>query len=251
MKQTNLLSIACIFVFVAINSLFAQQGNVAAGGDATGTGGSMSYSTGQVDYLVYTSPQGSLSLGLQQTWFAVPQVLEIPETIISGGQSLCFNATETVIVAGNGKHFTVESGAHADIIAGHNIQMKEGTTVETGGSLHAFISDQWCDQQPAILAADIEKPFAVEQNVESQNEFSFFKVYPNPTNGDFTLEILLDEELCLLFVEIYTIHGNVITQEELPAKGLYHFSLADKQAGIYILHIFNNNHTESVKIIRQ
>ncbi len=40
----------CLCLCVATIAM-AQQGNVAAGGDASGTGGSMSYSIGQVDYL--------------------------------------------------------------------------------------------------------------------------------------------------------------------------------------------------------
>jgi hypothetical protein len=52
----------------AVGQLLAQQGNVAAGGDASGSGGSMSYSIGQSDFLYYNSAYGNLSFGLQQTW---------------------------------------------------------------------------------------------------------------------------------------------------------------------------------------
>lgn len=185
-KHTILLG---FFLFFAITAL-SQQGYVAAGGEASGAGGSMSYSIGQVEYLAYTSAQGSISLGLQQSWFIVPKILEIPAMTIITGENLCFDATETVIVAGNGKHFIVESGAHADIIAGTNIMIKEGTVVEYGASLHAYISDIMCDQQPSMLSADIENLPASELNPETFNESSFFRVYPNPTTGDFTLELL-------------------------------------------------------------
>jgi len=55
-------------LFFASSHLLAQQGNVAAGGDAFGSGGSMSYSIGQSDFLYYNSAYGNLSFGLQQTW---------------------------------------------------------------------------------------------------------------------------------------------------------------------------------------
>lgn len=234
----------------AVN-LLAQQGNVAAGGDATGTGGSMSYSIGQVDYLVYSSSQGSLSLGLQQTWFTVPEVLEIPETIISDGQSICFNATETVIVAGNGKQFIVEPNGIADIIAGHNILIKEGTTVESGGSLHAYISNIWCQPQQSLLAAYETEPTIAEPSFETPLQSDFFKVYPNPTTGDFTLELFEVEEASLLLIEIYTMQGNLILSREMPSQKQYNFSLSEKQSGFYLIRVQNREETGIAKIIKQ
>lgn len=68
MKQTKQFFFSCLFLCFSA-TLMAQQGNVAAGGDVTGSGGCMSYSVGQIDYLRYSSDQGSLSLGLQQVWF--------------------------------------------------------------------------------------------------------------------------------------------------------------------------------------
>ncbi len=48
-------SITCLLLFLFTSGAFAQEGTVAAGCEATGTGGSMSYSIGQVDYLMYSS----------------------------------------------------------------------------------------------------------------------------------------------------------------------------------------------------
>ncbi|MBK9288073.1 MAG: T9SS type A sorting domain-containing protein [Flavobacteriales bacterium] len=55
------------FIFLA-SSLQAQQNTVAAGGDAAGIGGSVSYSIGQVDYLGDASMAGSVSQGVQQPY---------------------------------------------------------------------------------------------------------------------------------------------------------------------------------------
>jgi hypothetical protein len=46
--------------------LRAQQGNVAAGGNATGSGGSVSYSIGQIDYIATAGSGGNTNEGLQQ-----------------------------------------------------------------------------------------------------------------------------------------------------------------------------------------
>ncbi len=250
MQHTKQFLITCLCLCLA-STISAQQGNVAAGGDATGTGGSMSYSIGQVDYLVYSSPQGSLSLGLQQSWFTVPLVLEIPETIITDGQSLCFNATETVIVAGNGKQFIVEPNGSAEIIAGHNILLKEGTTVESGGILHAHISNIWCQPQQSLLAASETEPAVAEPIIETPLQSDFFIVYPNPTTGEFTLELLKVEEASLLLIKGYTMQGSPVFGKELPAERLNNLSIAGRQAGIYLVKVMNQDQVGTAKIIKQ
>ncbi len=250
MKQIKHFITALLMPCLVSFNLSAQQGNVAAGGDATGTGGTMSYSIGQTDYLMYSSAQGSLSLGLQQPFLqSLPFVLEVPNTTIFGGQALCFNAEQTVIVAGDGKHFIVEAGGHADIIAGHNILLKHGTRVELSGSLYARISNIWCPPQQGMLAA-FDEPVQIKALFEPELTTNFFKVYPNPTTGDFTLELLKVEEATLLLVEIFTMQGHLITRKELPIQKQYSFSLASRQPGIYLIRVFKGQENGTGKIIK-
>jgi hypothetical protein len=245
--------ITCLCLILAI-SLSAQQGNIAAGGDATGAGGSMSYSIGQTDYLMYSSDQGSLSFGLQQTWQISeepPLTLEISDMVISAGEALCFNAVETITVAGYGDQFIVQANGHADLIAGHSIHLKHGTSVELYGSLHARISNIFCPPQQSLLASFYEEPKPIRQSFEPIQNSGFFKVYPNPTTGDFTLELLKVEEASLLLLEIYTMQGNLLLWKELPAERLNNLSIAGRQAGIYLVKVMNKNQVGTVKIIKQ
>ena len=46
--------------------LFAQQGTVACGGEASGSGGTASYTIGQIDYVTATGSNGSVTQGIQQ-----------------------------------------------------------------------------------------------------------------------------------------------------------------------------------------
>ncbi len=48
--------------------LYAQKGTVAAGGNATGSGGSVSFSVGQVDYITATGTGGRITQGIQQPY---------------------------------------------------------------------------------------------------------------------------------------------------------------------------------------
>ncbi|MFT6166260.1 MAG: hypothetical protein ACJASF_000946 [Vicingaceae bacterium] len=57
MKKTTSFLFA---VFVSLSS-FCQESTIAAGGDATGAGGSSSYTAGQVVYTTATGTNGSVA----------------------------------------------------------------------------------------------------------------------------------------------------------------------------------------------
>ncbi len=60
--------LALTFCFISCSTLAlkAQDGIVTAGGNATGAGGSVSYSIGQVDYITATGSGGTSSQGIEQ-----------------------------------------------------------------------------------------------------------------------------------------------------------------------------------------
>jgi hypothetical protein len=66
MKQTKKRIFLFCFFLTLITTIRAQQGTVAAGGDASGVDGSVSYSIGQVDYITAEGTGGTITQGLQQ-----------------------------------------------------------------------------------------------------------------------------------------------------------------------------------------
>ena len=57
-----------LIAFFASFTIHAQQTVDASGGDATGSGGSASYSVGQIVYTTHTGSNGSISQGVQQSY---------------------------------------------------------------------------------------------------------------------------------------------------------------------------------------
>jgi hypothetical protein len=59
----------------------AQQANPATGGDATGSGGSVAYTVGQIVYTTHTGTTGSVAQGVQQP-YEISVVLGIENSLI-------------------------------------------------------------------------------------------------------------------------------------------------------------------------
>lgn len=57
-----------LLMVILANNLQAQQSSLNSGGDATGSGGSVSYSIGQVVYTTNTGSTGSVAQGIQQAY---------------------------------------------------------------------------------------------------------------------------------------------------------------------------------------
>jgi hypothetical protein len=65
MTSIKTMVLGC-FLFGSTGNLNAQDGTVAAGGNASGTGGTVNYSIGVINYTTASGTGGSASLGIQQ-----------------------------------------------------------------------------------------------------------------------------------------------------------------------------------------
>ena len=91
MKQKKtFMSIA--FLLLGLGGLHAQESPTAAGGEATGTGGTASYSVGQVVYTTATGTNGSVAQGVHQP-YEISTVVGINETTIQLELSVYPNPT--------------------------------------------------------------------------------------------------------------------------------------------------------------
>jgi len=67
--KNKFLQLTLVVLFAScFTVLNAQEAIVASGGDATGSGGSASFSVGQMVYTTYTSTAGSIAQGVQQSF---------------------------------------------------------------------------------------------------------------------------------------------------------------------------------------
>ena len=175
-------------------------------------------------------------------------VSQIIENIqIFTGQSNCYNATQTIILAGNGTSFDVQSGGSATMIAGQSISYLPTTTVQSGGYMWGYIAPTgpWCvtPSMPAVAMAEDEIPRSIVQ--------SSFKVYPNPTTGNFILELTGESLVDEVQVDIYGMWGEKVLSTLLNGERKNEFSLSDKPVGVYFIRVVSGDKAETVKIIKQ
>jgi len=88
MKINYLTFVTFIFSFFFLTQIQAQESVNTAGGNASGSGGSSSYSIGQIVYSTQVGTNGSLAQGVQQP-FEISVVTELDEAT---GISLIFSA---------------------------------------------------------------------------------------------------------------------------------------------------------------
>jgi hypothetical protein len=88
--KTTLMSVA--FLLLGLEGLQAQESLTASGGDATGAGGSSSYSVGQVVYTTNTGSNGSVAQGVQQP-YEISVTTGVNETTINLELSVYPNPT--------------------------------------------------------------------------------------------------------------------------------------------------------------
>ncbi len=177
-----------------------------------------------------------------------PAVRSLQDKTISVGPE-CADATQTLLIAGNGTFYRVTGTGNVKHIAGTNIIYYPGTIVDPGGYMHGYISTIFCSPyiHPAASAPVLA---GLEDPGTGNHDNSFFKIYPNPTPGKFTLELKGDVTSAQVHVEIFGALGDRILSRDLQIDRKQEFSLSEKPTGVYVVHVTSGSKSETEKIIK-
>ena len=180
---------------------------------------------------------------------SVPPTLVVQGVTIGSGQSYCYNATQTIYIAGSGTSFVVQNGGTANMIAGQNIFYYPGTAVQSGGYMHGYIAPggPYCGG----MAPSIPAVISGEEEINFSSTSSSFVIYPNPTTGNFTLEHRGDKAFGNATVEVYGMRGEKALTSSITGVKVQLFSLSGLPPGIYFVRIVAGELTETVKLIKQ
>lgn len=170
------------------------------------------------------------------------------KNIIEGTE--CADALQTLIIAGNGTSYTVQTSGHVTHIAGQKIVYYPGTKVFPGGYLHGYISTTFCNPYQHPGAAPVVAGSG-ESNDPSGTETGFCRIYPNPTPGNLTMELDTKSAITKVHMDITGILGEKIYSADLPGDPKQEFSLAGRPSGMYVIHVSSGENTYTQKIIKQ
>ncbi len=179
---------------------------------------------------------------------SIPVNLVVQNVVIGAGQVVCYDALQTITVAGGGTNFVVENNGSATFIAGQNIIYLPGTKVEEGGYMLGKITttNQFCGSViiPAMVSTGTEDPTPALES-------TLFRLYPNPTRSAFTLEQSGTRIYDVLKVEIYNMMGERILTNEIIGQKKHEFLLSSMPVGVYFVRISGGDQVETIKLIKQ
>jgi len=208
--------------------------------------------TGGATFDLYSSTDNGNNTGWN---FLSPTYLTFPSTTITPGPQQCYEATETITTGGSGNTFIVQNGGNVKLIAGYMVKMLPGTRVYPGGYMWAYITPHgfFCDTVSTMPMAppDVTTGIPEDQFLTDHRDNSFFRIYPNPTSGVFTLELKDQNNKDRIHVTAYGIYGNIIFQEELAGGTKHEFSLAGKSAGMYFIRVVNGEQNQTKILVKR
>jgi hypothetical protein len=179
----------------------------------------------------------------------IPTNQSLENITIFSESGACYNATQTITVAGNNTYFTVEAFGEATMIAGQNIVMLPGTTVASGGYLHGYITsnDQYCLVPVASPAKSAEnkgdKPAAA-------NEFTL-KLFPNPATAEVVLDLQGIADGTQANLEMLGMRGDVIRTGSFSENGKHLLSLYNLPAGVYCIRMISGNQVITKMLLKK
>jgi hypothetical protein len=187
--------------------------------------------------------------GNQMNFLSEPMIpnlsanITLPEIILHNEESECYAATDTITVAGNGTHFTIEPGGAAELVAGEVVNLLPGTLVEEGGYLLIRIttSGDYCSLPKTFVASFVDPLPTANTDVAPSQNLSFFMIYPNPSTGRFTLDLAGSFTPDDVVVEVFNLMGVRIFKNEFPGAMSYNIDLENVTPGIYMIKVMSGN----------
>jgi hypothetical protein len=183
----------------------------------------------------------------------IPSQVYLQNIYIHMGEERCYEATNSITTGGPDGLFSVDGGAIVHLVAGQKINMLPSTHLSTGSYVHAFIDPTglFCNSPLRMVEAKKDEINPESSISEVLSTKSFFRIYPNPTPGQFTLELTGLFATNELIVEIYSIMGDKILFKTLDGQLKYDLSLEGLQSGVYLMHVISGKEVGTVKIIKQ
>ena len=181
----------------------------------------------------------------------IPDELWLCDILIAAGEQVCYEAGETIILAGDDTWFTAEADSEVFLAAGETIIMRPGTHLQAGSYVHAFIDEEggFCFTEQSVVVNNIRIQHGTKGDEQGLYE-PLFEAYPNPTTGIVWLEIADHNVSNTYRLSVFGITGTRFMERELTGASLYMLDLSDLPGGMYLLRVSNSYYEHTRRIIR-
>lgn len=183
-----------------------------------------------------------------------PYKLTVSDTVVPSGTAGCFNAIDTITVAGDGASVEFQYGSSLELVAGYDIIIKPGFHAYEGCSLDAYITTDgtFCDgvQLSSSIVQPEEKSMMVKRIGEElaiTHDNQSIKVYPNPNNGKFTVDLTGFENGT--WIGVYNLLGIPVYLSASKIQDHGTINLTGLKKGIYMVKVYNDKEQALKKII--
>ena len=231
-------------------------GNITAGtgtNSITVTWGAVGAGTVSVNYVNGNLCSASAPTVLNVTKSPVPVTQRTLANItVLNGQSVCSDAVQTIFVAGNGTFYTVNTGGISHLVAGQNVLLYPGTTVQSGGYLHVYIANDclYCTAPKNSIAANVPDSIVRPDQPGLAQGNGLFRVFPNPTTGIFTVEMLDAAGMKPAHIELFGMQGRLVSGMDLMNQSTHTFDLGTNPPGLYIIRVVVGNEEKTARILK-
>jgi hypothetical protein len=135
------------------------------------------------------------------------------------------------------------------VIAGQNIICYPGTTVFEGGYLHGYISTEFCPNPSSPVAGNPIQTDVV-QSAPQMVVNSSIRIYPNPAGNQFTLELFGAETAGMQKLEIYSLAGVKVIEQDCSGNRKQTVSVVDLASGVYVVKVLAGGEIITLKLVK-
>jgi len=171
---------------------------------------------------------------------------------ILNGTDTCFDASQYVTVAGNGKSFLVNAGGRVSLVAGKQVTLLPSTVVVAGGYLSAVVSadGDYCNSGAALMPLGTFTESDLKF-VTGDGDFrnGLFRVYPNPVKETFVVE-LAEKTSLESTLQVVNLYGETLLKVTFTGSQSREVTLKNQPAGIYMVRVSQPGITATARIVK-
>jgi hypothetical protein len=181
----------------------------------------------------------------------VPSITALSGITLNSDTTTCYNATDSITIAGNGTTVSFESGSSVTLISGKSIRFLPGFNSAEGSFMSASITtnNTFCNSQSGSIVEQPQEKSVTEETIPEDHPkeiagVNSIKVFPNPNTGNFTVQTSVEGESRLTVTSLsgQMVYGSVGFTENIRVQ------LTGLSKGIYLCRIQNKQEVQVRKI---